>query len=290
MGIKHLRKIISAAMRKVSVKELAGKRVGLDTSLMVYQLHQNHVASSHLRGVFNRIIAYWRHGICPVFFFDGKPPDLKAGVCAQRKKREEKASAIKIPPGTFDDIRELLRLMRVEYIDAPGEAEAQGAHATTVGYIDILATEDIDALPFGAVQQCLGLNASTREVTLVGLAETLGVLNMNRLQFVELCVLLGSDYTTKTLPGIGPKRALENMKKHGSIAKIIAELKIVVPAEFCYEAAVQEFLNPRVLTEYPEKSQRPVYTEEETEAIGKFLLSKNINSGTASLSTAGFSQ
>lgn len=39
-----------------------------------------HVCLSHLMGLFYRTIRIAENGIKPAYIFDGKPPDLKAGV------------------------------------------------------------------------------------------------------------------------------------------------------------------------------------------------------------------
>ena len=39
-----------------------------------------HVCISHLMGLFYRTIRIVENGIKPAYVFDGKPPDLKAGI------------------------------------------------------------------------------------------------------------------------------------------------------------------------------------------------------------------
>jgi len=39
-------------------------------------------------------------------------------------------------------------------------------------------------------------------------------------QFIDLCILLGCDYCG-TIKGIGPKRAIDLIKQHGSIEEIL---------------------------------------------------------------------
>ena len=277
MGIKNLRKVIKPSMKEVPVGELNGKRVGIDASLSIYQLHLGGVESSHIRGTFHRIAAFRKLGITPVYFFDGAPPHLKEAVCKERKKRVEEGKGIKIPDGTFDDVRRLLQLMKIEYIDAPGEAEAQAAHATVHNYIDMIATEDIDALPFGALKQCLGLKANAKKVTIIMLAEVLAELNISRESFIDLCLLLGSDYTVSTINGVGPVKALKYIREYGSIEKILEHLKIKPDKGFCYKAARAEFMAPNVNPDYPPKNPNLLYTEEELDAIKELLKSKNVN-------------
>lgn len=43
------------------------------------------------------------------------------------------------------------------------------------------------------------------------------------LQFIDLCILLGCDYCG-TIKGIGPKRAIDLIKQHGSIEEILENI------------------------------------------------------------------
>lgn len=45
-------------------------------------------------------------------------------------------------------------------------------------------------------------------------------MNLSRQQFIDLCILLGCDYCG-TIKGIGPKKAIDLIKQHGSIEKIL---------------------------------------------------------------------
>lgn len=47
------------------------------------------------------------------------------------------------------------------------------------------------------------------------------------LQFIDLCILLGCDYCG-TIKGIGPKRAIDLIKQHGSIEEILENIDLSV--------------------------------------------------------------
>ena len=47
--------------------------------------------TGHLVGLFNRTIQFLENGIKPIWVFDGKPPKLKSGELAKRKKMKEEA-------------------------------------------------------------------------------------------------------------------------------------------------------------------------------------------------------
>lgn len=104
--------------------------------------------TSHLLGAFYRTIRLIENGIKPVYVFDGKPPDLKSGELNKRQEKRaeaqkalEKATEagdateidkfnrrlVKVTKQHAEEVKQLLSLMGVPYIDAPCEAEAQCA-------------------------------------------------------------------------------------------------------------------------------------------------------------------
>lgn len=48
-------------------------------------------ATSHLNGMFYRTMRMMKHGLRPIWVFDGKPPVLKGGELAKRRKAKKEA-------------------------------------------------------------------------------------------------------------------------------------------------------------------------------------------------------
>lgn len=68
------------------------------------------------------------------------------------------------------------------------------------------------------------------------------------MQFIDLCILLGCDYTD-SIRGIGPKRAMELIEKHKSIECILKNIdkeKYPAPQNWNYEGARNLFLDPEI--------------------------------------------
>jgi flap endonuclease-1 len=183
------------------------------------------------------------HGITPVYVFDGPPPASKAPVVMKRRALEA-AKGTRIDRVVFEEVIALLRMMNIPIVMAPGEAEAQCARMATRGIVDAVYTNDTDALVFGASCMIYTMRASS-SITTIDRDMVLKKLALNNNQFIDLCILLGSDYTG-TLPGIGYKKAYGMIKKHGSIEAILANESIICPMVFDYVLARREFANPAV--------------------------------------------
>lgn len=133
---------------------------------------------------------------------------------------------------------------------APGEAEAQCAVMVRNGTVFATGTEDMDALTFGAsvlVRHLTVSEARKLPIREFRLDRVLSEMELTMEQFVDLCILLGCDYC-ETIRGIGPKRAVELIRKHGDIETILKHLdkKFSAPENWLFKEARQLFLKPDV--------------------------------------------
>lgn len=68
------------------------------------------------------------------------------------------------------------------------------------------------------------------------------------LQFIDLCIMLGCDYTG-SIKGVGPKRAIELIKNHRSLDKIVENIdikKYSIPENWNYKEARLLFQEPEI--------------------------------------------
>ncbi|KAM3841624.1 putative flap endonuclease 1 homolog isoform 1-T1 [Vipera latastei] len=264
MGIVKLAEVIKEeapdAVRPASLEQYRGRVVALDTSMAVYQFrtampqiinrHGQNISS--LQGLFFRTLCLLEKGIQPVFVFDGKPPELKQRVLAKRAAvsgarwgTAESDVPARLPRR---DSETLLTLLGVPYIQAPAEAEATCAALVKSGHAWCAATEDMDALPFGAVRLLRHLSAKESHLEEISLPTVLQKLGMTQEQFVDLCILLGCDYCHK-IRGLGPKKALKLLQHHGSIEEVLrntSRQSHPVPDGWCLAETRRLFLQPEV--------------------------------------------
>ena len=109
-----------------------------------------------------------------------------------------------------------------------------------------MSSEDMDSLTFGAprVLRNLMTPASAKLPVLeYDHAKVLEELRLTEDQFVDLCILCGCDYAG-SIRGVGPKSALNLIRAHGSIEKVLEGLdraKHPVPEPFPFEQARKLF-------------------------------------------------
>ena len=212
------------------------------------------------------------NGIKPVYVFDGKPPTMKSGELDKRTEKRADAEAalakakeegneeeidkqsrrlVKVGKDHVEDCKTLLGFMGVPYVSAPCEAESQCAELVKGGKVYAVGTEDMDALTFGTTVLLRHLTFSeARKMPIkeFHLNKVLEGLELSHDEFIDLCILLGCDYTDK-IRGVGPKSALKLVQEHKSIDKIIKSIdkkKYTVPEGWNYEGARQLFKEPEV--------------------------------------------
>lgn len=310
MGILGLTKLLAdvapSALKESEIKNYFGRKVAIDASMSLYQFliavrsegaqltNAEGETTSHLMGTFYRTIRLVENGIKPVYVFDGKPPDLKSGELNKRMERREEAQKalakaeeagdaeqidkfnrrlVKVTRQHAEECKELLKFMGIPYIDAPCEAEAQCAAMVKAGKIYATATEDMDALTFGSsilLRHMTFSEARKMPIQEIHLDKVLIELELNQDEFIDLCILLGCDYCD-SIRGIGPKRAIELIRTHRSIEKILENIdtkKYPPPENWIYKEARNLFLNPEVAD--PETVELK-WTEPDVDGLVKYL-------------------
>ena len=231
--------------------------------------------TSHLSGLIYRLSNFVAAGIKPAFVFDGEPPRLKARTIEGRvevKKRAEvewkealeigdlataRTKAMQTSRLTGEMVEQskrLLELLGIPWIQAPAEGEAQASAMARAGIAHAAASQDFDSLLFGSPRLVKNLAISGRrklprkEVFVdvqpeeIELEATLANLGITREQLVDMGLLIGTDFN-EGVRGIGPKKALALIKKHGTLEGALAELKVDIESK---DEVREIFLHPNV--------------------------------------------
>lgn len=280
----------TTGMREDELKNYFGRRFAIDASMTIYQFliamkeynegqgqemtNEAGEVTSHLLGLWSRSLRLLDYGIKPVYVFDGAAPELKKAELEGRKAKAAEAAAaleqavageaeddvleklskrtVRMSREQVADCKRLLTLMGLPVVEAPSEAEAQCAELVRGGRCYAVATEDMDALPFGSA--ILLRNVSVSEAKKKPICEfrletVLREMGMTMDMFIDMCILLGCDYCGK-IPGIGPHRAYEGIMQHKTMEAFLASLdpaKHPVPPNFDFVAAREFFRHPPVI-------------------------------------------
>ncbi len=272
MGV-DLRDIVEPKI--IEFSELKNKIVAIDAFNAIYQFlsiirqpdgtslkdsHNN--ITSHLSGLFYRTIKLMKFGIKPVYVFDGKPIELKFKTIEKRSIEKENAkekwkeaiekgdieNAKKFAKRTstlteemISDSKNLLNAMGVPVVQAINEGEGMCAYMCKKNDVDFVATQDYDALLFGAPRIVRNLTfTGDKKLELINLNDVLKTLGITLQQLIDIGILVGTDFN-EGVKGIGPKTALKIVKT----GKLPTE-----KFNFDINEIRNVFLNPNVTDEY----------------------------------------
>ena len=247
--------------------------------------------TSHLSGILFRMASFMEKGIKPVFVFDGKPAALKQATVDQRRKIRTEAgekwkeavergddeeaykqarTATRVDDTIIATSKELLRLMGIPVVQAPGEGEAQASYMVAKGDARYVVSQDYDTLLFGAPMLVRNLTVSGkrkvrgRQITVnperIVLADALSGLRLTREQLIEIGILVGTDFNPG-IDGVGAKTGLKIVQKREFMAKLKEKQPDFDPAP-----VIDMFLHPPVTNEYTLAAGHP-----DPEGIRKML-------------------
>ncbi|KAI0327608.1 PIN domain-like protein [Cubamyces sp. BRFM 1775] len=203
--------VVNESLRTLSIREGFEARserllrVGVDASIWIQQVQQvflkGHAQAGEnpeLRTLFYRLAMLAERPIHLVFVFDGplRPP-------IKRKKQVKVA-----PHWLMEGMQRFIDAFGYAWLEAAGEAEAELAQMNKLGIIDVVLTEDSDALVFGA--HTVVRNYKRTDPDVVAVYRATSILRDEGLSvgdLVLLALLLGSDYDPSGLRHCGPRIA-----------------------------------------------------------------------------------
>lgn len=170
-----------------------------------------------------------------VVVFDGrfKPGKLRHGIIPDSPDSLSYDEALRyfltIPTGEYDEgnglvksLKRILQRNKIDWVQAPAEAEAECAWLQRLGIVDYVVTDDSDVFVFGASKvlrmfnrvKCFDaennpvLSSTDYYVTPLEMSEIVEVTGLDRNRLIMIAVLRGGDYSNGS-EGIGITRAKE---------------------------------------------------------------------------------
>jgi len=215
-----------------------------------------------------------------IFVFDGRPVPLKLRELDERRLRREKAlaewrlavkegrleeafskavSSMRLTNAMIGDTKTLLSAMGLPFVEAPSDAEAQAAFIVQREETYAVAGRDYDTLLYGSPRLVRNLAIRSTEFLpskgyskvlkpeLIEAEEALGKLGITREQLVDVAMLVGTDFN-EGVRGVGPKKALQLVKRYGRIEEIPSSMLPEIPENYVEVRRV--FLKPDVKEDY----------------------------------------
>jgi len=155
-----------------------------------------------------------------IVIFDGKPPAVKAATLEERRAHraavqkeidsldpstnELQITALQrqIPSVSTSDkdaVKQLLYAAGVLFLNAAGEADDLLAVLYRKGDVTAVISTDMDMLPRGIGRLIIPETADASILTSVDLTHILRSLSLTYDQFVAACILMGSDYSERSM-------------------------------------------------------------------------------------------
>lgn len=228
MGIKYLNRFLQDnckdSIKKISLYELSGKKVVIDTSIYMYRYLGEEAL---LENMFLMISILRLYNIIPLFVFDGKPPKEKEQLLKERKDNKKKAEKkynelqnqlineegdqkekieeelvqlkkefIRLHHTDIINVKMLIQSLGVSYIDAPGEADKLCAKLVNKNIAYACLSEDMDMFVYGCKRVLRYLSLLNKTVVLYEMKDILIELDMSFTDFKNICVISGTDYNS----------------------------------------------------------------------------------------------
>lgn len=300
-------------------KDYRGTVQGLDASLTLYKFclatvktnnfkNNNGKIIGHLFACMSKTRSMLNYGIMPVWIFDGKPPNIKKDILSKRRKDREDAyqklkmnivkenvvdnssltinnrlekKTFTISKVLISEVKQLLDLMGIPYIDSPEEADAQCSAFNIANVCYGVVSDDWDVLLFGCKKMLKNFSNKNMviEIDSKQLIESLGMTSKD--QLIDLCLLYGTDYC----PGI---KGLNKIQLYDlfkmlefNVESLVEYLKInylsvKIPSNFLekYYKAKEYYIHAPVID--PEKIKKNiVWKEPQYNRLHKYLVINN---------------
>ena len=155
-----------------------------------------------------------------------------------------KKKLIHVTKEHIDMLKYLLDMMNIKWLHPNCEADVVCGKLLQNGVVDLVLSDDMDLLVSGSDVLLRDFHISTNKITEYRVDRILQDLSLTYDQWVDFCILCGSDYTSR-IHGVGPKNAYKFIKKYINIEALVKDLcgddkKYKIPDKF-------NFVNARKL-------------------------------------------
>ncbi|KAG5416857.1 hypothetical protein I9W82_005587 [Candida metapsilosis] len=233
MGIPELWEVLKPGFdKRICIDELVDQyikklgrppRIAVDAYMFIFQSDHSSIISDDKTGIMvqnfmSKILALIGLNVSVIVVFDGilKPDKSGSGSPQDYEKELTKlqyTTSFAEANEFIEQLKETLRVNKIEFLQAAGEAEAQCAYIQKLGIVDFVISNDVDSLVFGATQvlrnysrfvEDIGHSPSKKSATLkqkyyvtpVNMKRVEEETGLTRVRLVFLATLRGGDYSS----------------------------------------------------------------------------------------------
>lgn len=149
------------------------------------------------------------------------------------KKIKNKKKSANITKLDIKNVKKLFKHFGIPYIHLDYEADIVCANLVKTNLCDYCLSDDMDLLAFGCNKIIRNLSFKTNNVSIYNLENILNSLKLTYQQFIDLCILCGTDYTSKII-GLKGNYILELIHQYNNIDNIIENFN-TISDEFYYK-------------------------------------------------------
>lgn len=249
MGIRYLNKYFVEHCKKCIIltnfDELSGKTIVVDISIYLYKYQ---MSDALIENMYLMLSLFKSHNIIPIFIFDGKPPVEKRDVLNQRYKdkvtaetkckelynqlenvntnseRETiletiqtlKKKCVFLKRDDIQKVQTLITAYGYSYYVAAGEADELCALFVRYKKAWACLSEDMDMFVYGIPRVLRYISLLNRTVVLYDTYDILKSIDITIQNFIELCIMSGSDYTNVNVNDVYKLFKVYNIFKESS--------------------------------------------------------------------------
>lgn len=143
----------------------------------------------------------------------------------ENKIQQRRNQMYDISPIDFETAKDLFKILNVPFYTAPWEAEKMASKLCIDGLVDAVLSDDTDVMAYAAPVFLTKLDSSSDVCIRVTNESLLNGLELESKQFLDLCIMCGTDYNPN-IPRVGSKTAYKHILKHGGIEQIADETRL----------------------------------------------------------------
>jgi 5'-3' exonuclease len=193
MGIKGLSKFlkehIPASIKTVSLSSLSGLVIAIDANYYMYKYTIS--SDDYTKKFASQYFHLVKHGIKPLYVFDGKPPSEKQKVIDKRKIVNKKKN-IEITNNNIKTLKDFFSSNNITYLECEAEADFICSKLSSEDIIHGCISDDMDFLTLGSKHLYRDYYQYQNEIIEYSLDEILKV--FTRDQLIDISIFLGCDY------------------------------------------------------------------------------------------------